>query len=341
MPATLTKLSGGTGGEKIIVIVNSEDNLAGMQGAIDLRDPATERERMPARIARAIQVVRGSQQDQRCDPDVDELADLDLTIDEVAALAKMTARNVRAYQQRRLLPPARRKGRRLVYGWEHVARLRLIRSLHGRGLSLRVIEDLVARGVEEEDLARIGVETAPGTEQVRVPIGDLSLELVTAKDPQALADLVEAGVVHIEDGELVASSASLGVAGALLSHGVDITTICRVVLVASRAANSVAERLQREIDEIDELDEQTASLAMRLASVTFSEALLDRVAESHQPCPDNAKPETSPPPGSRDQAGTGSAVSQRRTVDLTTAPATGLDDSAPQDRLTGMVPRQT
>lgn len=214
--------------------------------------------------------------------DFHEAASVDLTIDELAELTKMTARNVRAYQQRRLLPPARRRGRRLVYGWEHVARLRLIRTLHARGLSLRMIEDLVARGAEEEELARIGVEATPSTERVRVPIGELSVSLLSAGDPQAIKELVEAGVVHLENGELVAGSASLGVAGALLSHGVDIGTICQVVVLASRAAQSVAEHLQKEVTEIEGLDGETVSLAIRLASVTFNDSLLDRIDELMQ-----------------------------------------------------------
>ncbi len=203
-----------------------------------------------------------------------------------------------------------------------MTRLRLIRSLHERGLSLRVIADLVARGMEEDELARIGVESVPGIDPVRVPIGDISLDLVAARDPQALSELVEAGVVHIENGQLVASSASLGVAGALLAHGVDITTICRVVLTASRAANEVTERLQREIDDLDGLDEQTAALAMRLASVTFSEALLERAGELH-----HADEEVPAPV---------------REIDLTTATTdlTDLDKAAQAERLTQLLPRQ-
>ncbi len=206
-------------------------------------------------------------------------ADVELMIDDVAELAGMTARNVRAYQQRRLLPPARRNGRRLVYGWEHVARLRLVRSLHSRGLSLKVIEDLVSRGAAEAELARLNEESAPGGVRLRVPLGDLSIEALRTENPQAIRELVDAGVVHVEDGELVASSAALGVAGALLGLGVDLQAIFRVVLLASRAANGVAERMHHEISAIEGIEPETAALAMRLASLTFSDMLLDNAAQ--------------------------------------------------------------
>ncbi|MFV0458677.1 MAG: MerR family transcriptional regulator [Actinomycetales bacterium] len=199
----------------------------------------------------------------------------ELTIEEVAALAGMTARNVRAYQQRRMLPAARRNGRRLMYSWEHVTRLRLIRTLHSRGLSLRVIEDLIARGAHEHELARIAQEATPGTSRVRVPVGDLSVEMLRSRNPSAMSELVEAGVVHLKDGELVASSGGLGVAGALIAKGVDIQTVYRVVLIASRAAHNTATRLRTEIADLDGMDNETVALTMRLASVSFSDALLD------------------------------------------------------------------
>lgn len=198
-----------------------------------------------------------------------------LTLGELAEHVDMTPRNVRAYQQRGLLPATRRDGRRLSYGWEHVSRLRLIRALHARGLSLRVIEDLVHRGVAEAELARLNEEVMAEQQQpVRVPIGEISLDVLRADNPQAVADLVEAGVVHVESGQLVASSAGLGVAGALLSHGMDLATICQIVLNSSRAAETVGTRMRT--GGVGD-DAETVLLALRLASITFNEALAERV----------------------------------------------------------------
>lgn len=203
------------------------------------------------------------------------VADVELTIEEVAEMAKMTPRNVRAYQQRRLLPPIRRNGRRLVYSWEHVSRLRLIRALHARGLALKVIEDLVIRGAAEDELARLNQESAPGDERMRVPIGDISTDLLRTADPQLVSDLIDAGVVRLVDGQLVASCAGLGVAGALLGQGVELQAICRAVLLASKAARGVSQQLTSEIAAVKGVNTDTMSLAMRLASITFADTLLD------------------------------------------------------------------
>src|SRR3712207_2361123 len=66
-----------------------------------------------------------------------------MTIDELARRAGTTSRNVRAYQERGLVPPPDRAGRVGVYGEGHLARLRLIASLLDRGFSLASIGELL------------------------------------------------------------------------------------------------------------------------------------------------------------------------------------------------------
>jgi DNA-binding transcriptional MerR regulator len=73
----------------------------------------------------------------------------DLTIDELAREAGMTARNVRAYRERGLLPEPELRGRKGFYGPEHLTRLRLIRDLKDRGFSLESIRHLIERAPEE------------------------------------------------------------------------------------------------------------------------------------------------------------------------------------------------
>lgn len=212
------------------------------------------------------------------------LMDPRLNLHELAQLADMTPRNVRAYQQRNLLPPGRRDGRRLVYDWTHVARLRLIRALHSRGLSLKVIEDLIARGAAEDELARISQEATPGWDHVKVPIGGATLDLLS-HGPHTTSELLEAGVLHVEDGELVANSAALGVAGALLAAGMDLTTICRIVLAAGRAGQESSATLHNEVEILTTLSPSTAALAARLAAIVFNEQFLDEARRHHAAAP--------------------------------------------------------
>jgi DNA-binding transcriptional MerR regulator len=78
----------------------------------------------------------------------------DLTIDELAQRSGVTARNIRAYQSRGLLPPPEVRGRTGYYGPEHLARLELIAELQGEGFSLELIRRLLetSRGSTAEVL---------------------------------------------------------------------------------------------------------------------------------------------------------------------------------------------
>ena len=68
-----------------------------------------------------------------------------LTIDELAQRVGMTARNVRAYQSRGLIPPPDLKGRTGYYSGEHVVRLELIRDLQSEGFNLESIRRILER----------------------------------------------------------------------------------------------------------------------------------------------------------------------------------------------------
>lgn len=69
-----------------------------------------------------------------------------VTLDELARLSGMTARNVRAHQERGLLPPPQVRGRVGWYSQDHLDRLRMIAELQAEGLSLaavrRTMEDV-------------------------------------------------------------------------------------------------------------------------------------------------------------------------------------------------------
>ena len=71
-------------------------------------------------------------------PELDEF-----TIDELAARASMTVRNVRAYAGRGLIGAPRLEGRTGYYTSEHLQRLRLIRSLLDRGYTLSSVEKTI------------------------------------------------------------------------------------------------------------------------------------------------------------------------------------------------------
>jgi DNA-binding transcriptional MerR regulator len=82
-------------------------------------------------------------------------------IDELARLGATTVRNIRAYQERGILPPPVRQGRVGIYNDTHLAQLRIISRLLGRGYSIANISELFdaqARGQTLNHL--IGIDTA-------------------------------------------------------------------------------------------------------------------------------------------------------------------------------------
>src|SRR5688500_6901877 len=91
-------------------------------------------------------------------------------VDELAREAGTTVRNVRAYQDRGLLPPPRREGRVGVYDDAHLARLRLIGRLLERGYTIANIHELLGAWERGRDLHEVlGLEeavTGPWSDEV-------------------------------------------------------------------------------------------------------------------------------------------------------------------------------
>ena len=73
-----------------------------------------------------------------------EVPEQGVTLDELARLCGMTARNVRAHQERGLLPPPQVRGRTGWYSQDHLDRLRMIAELQAEGLSLAAVQRTMA-----------------------------------------------------------------------------------------------------------------------------------------------------------------------------------------------------
>ncbi|MEU8523602.1 MerR family transcriptional regulator [Streptomyces sp. NBC_01216] len=79
--------------------------------------------------------------------------------EELATAAGVKVRNLRYYQERGLLPAPRREGRVAWYSEEHLARLRLIDDLLGRGYTVNGIAELLATWEQGGTIAQLlGVE---------------------------------------------------------------------------------------------------------------------------------------------------------------------------------------
>ena len=94
----------------------------------------------------------------------------EFSIDALARETGSTVRNIRAYQDRGLLPPPERRGRKGIYNDAHLSRLRIINRLLERGYTLANISELIESWERGNDIGRLlGLETAvasPWTDEV-------------------------------------------------------------------------------------------------------------------------------------------------------------------------------
>jgi DNA-binding transcriptional MerR regulator len=136
------------------------------------------------------------------------------TIDELAAAAGMTPRNVRAYRTKGLLAPPIRVGRTSQYRTSHLDRLRDIRELRKAGLPLKMIIEAAHR---EEDLGPDG-----------------PLWLAAGRHPDGEATSPESGPAFVADPEAYA------IMQTLTKRGVTPSTVMLLALRTARAGSALA-----------------------------------------------------------------------------------------------------
>jgi len=169
------------------------------------------------------------------------------SIDELARLAGTSVRNVRLYQERGLLPPPRREGRRGLYCLDHLRRLRLVLTMLTRGYSLTAIRELLDAWEARRSLGDVlGFEealSAPLTAAVarRVSLDELA-SLFPDGTPARLLRAVELGVVAPEGDHFVAPSAPLFDAGVgLAADGVPMDAVLDAAEAIHQATDALAE----------------------------------------------------------------------------------------------------
>ena len=85
----------------------------------------------------------------------------EFSIDELAQETGITVRNIRVYQERGLLPPPERRGRKGIYNDAHLSRLRIIARLLDRGYTLNNIAELLENWEQGNDISQLlGLEKA-------------------------------------------------------------------------------------------------------------------------------------------------------------------------------------
>ncbi len=176
------------------------------------------------------------------------------TIDELARTAGTTVRNVRAYQDRGLLPPPERRGRTGIYHAAHLARLRLIGSMLERGYTLASIGELLQAWESGRDIAEVmGLEaalTSPWTDEVPeyFTLAELVQRFAGILSPEVLKRIMELEIIvpdkdkfKVPSPRLLAVGQELTQAGIPLEETLSIVALLRTNV--ERAANELVQRV--------------------------------------------------------------------------------------------------
>ncbi|MGH2731878.1 MAG: MerR family transcriptional regulator [Actinomycetota bacterium] len=173
-------------------------------------------------------------------------------VDELANRCAVSVDTVRFYQARGLLPPPTREGRAAWYSGEHLERLKRIRELKEKGLTLVTIQHLLAGRLNAADQALVAELIAP------MPDEEASSDLEESLTPEefskrtgvplALLQAVEAEgllVPGIHRGEPRYSGSDLAAAQAglaLLEAGIPLNELLALAREYDRAARRTSER---------------------------------------------------------------------------------------------------
>lgn len=176
----------------------------------------------------------------------------EFTIDELARASETTVRNIRAYQDRGLLPPPELRGRKGYYFNSHLARLRVISGLLDRGYSLNSIKDLIDALENGIDLRHLmGLEsamTSPWTdeEQQLVPMTELIKMFGAYLTPEALARAADLDLMRPEGTMVrVRSMRTLRAGAELVATGIPLEELLDIVRMLRGNVERVANELVR------------------------------------------------------------------------------------------------
>jgi DNA-binding transcriptional MerR regulator len=170
-------------------------------------------------------------------------------IEDLARLAGTTVRNVRAYQERGLLPPPRREGRIGWYGDDHLARLRVIGALLERGYAIANIAEMLGAWERGSDLrALLGFEgaiTSPFVDEAPASIEPNEMaELFGSADMLAFARAVEIGLVEVDGAKLrVPSMRTLRAGAELHRAGMPLVALLDELARLNADMDRIASRL--------------------------------------------------------------------------------------------------
>ena len=172
----------------------------------------------------------------------------EFTVDELAARAGMTVRNVRAYASRGLIEAPRLAGRTGYYNLEHLQRLQLIRGFIDRGYTLSAVERAVgaspyASSGHTLDLLRLLGEPQHGPDPEVMSRDALAALAGVPRDDALIVALGEFGLVEwLDDEEVRLLQPTVVRAGAAaVALGLDAKTVISLFPLLSSNLREIAD----------------------------------------------------------------------------------------------------
>ncbi len=178
------------------------------------------------------------------------------TVEELALAANTSVRNIRAYQDKGLLPPPTLRGRKGIYNNQHLSRLRVIADLLDRGYTLASILDLISGLEQGFGLSEIlGMESA-----INSPWGKEAPEIISMAEmikmfgtqltPSAIKLASDLGVATVQGTQVrVNSMSTLKVAADLCAKGIPLIDQLEILRMSRDNVEKVAKQFVRLISE--------------------------------------------------------------------------------------------
>lgn len=176
-------------------------------------------------------------------------------VEQLASACDVSVDTIRYYQSRGLLPPPEREGRVAWYGAEHARRIREIRSLQRRGLTLAAIKRVVDGdgGRADADLAAaVAAARGEGDEEELLPLEGFAQR---SGVPASLIQAVEREGIQLGrrvDGEVRYTTADIDMVRAalrLLEFGLPLGELLALARDAHDAMVGLADRAVELFDE--------------------------------------------------------------------------------------------
>ncbi|WP_256106097.1 MerR family transcriptional regulator [Streptomyces sp. ODS05-4] len=206
--------------------------------------------------------------------------------EELAGAAGITARTLRFYRERGLIPPPRREGRIAWYDEHHLARLRTIAALLERGHTLNGIADLAAAFDSGRDVGEVlGLGEPTEEEPVRLTPGELADHFGDQVTPENLAAALDLGYLATDGEEIVhVSRRLLDVSAALVREGVPLAAVLAAAGRVREHADALAALFTDLLRDHQAADpERLRPLAKSVVDAEFSMALDRRLRPRPDP----------------------------------------------------------